>query len=252
MSDARYQIHVDGRLVDGARTEEVAQRLARLFNTPADKLAPLFSGRRVVIKKGVDRATAQTYVARVEQAGLRCFAEPASGAAPPSPAEADPVPTAQAAPELATEARTEPGATELAPTAMDSAATRNAPHAEPAPEPVSAAAAPETDSGPELAPAGSVLVEAPVIAPPQIDIAHLRLGSPDQTLAVQVINVPPKIDTSALSVAPPGESLIELPDAPPVDIDTSHLSLAQAGESLEEIKKTAPPPLPDISHLGLK
>ena len=86
MSEKSYQIVVTGELLDGAYLPEVKVKLAALFKTPAEKLDPLFSGKRVVIKKGLGAEAAEKYVAAVRSVGLVCSAEAMSVEASPSAA----------------------------------------------------------------------------------------------------------------------------------------------------------------------
>ena len=82
MSEKSYQIVVTGELMEGTYLPDVKAKLAAMFNTPAEKLDPLFSGNRVVIKKGLGEEGAKKYLAAVQAAGLRCAAEDMAEKAP--------------------------------------------------------------------------------------------------------------------------------------------------------------------------
>lgn len=68
---ARYEIAFSGQLVPGARLELVKANLAKLFQADEQRLALLFSGRRIVIKSNLDAAGAEKYRSTLERAGAQ-------------------------------------------------------------------------------------------------------------------------------------------------------------------------------------
>ena len=68
---ARYEIAFSGELVPGAQLEVVQANLAKLFQADTQRIAQLFSGRRVVIKNNLDEAAAEKYRSTLERAGAR-------------------------------------------------------------------------------------------------------------------------------------------------------------------------------------
>ncbi|KIP97815.1 MULTISPECIES: hypothetical protein [Pseudomonas] len=68
---ARYEVAFSGELVPGAQLETVQANLAKLFQADAQRIAQLFSGRRVVIKNNLDEAAAEKYRSTLERAGAR-------------------------------------------------------------------------------------------------------------------------------------------------------------------------------------
>jgi hypothetical protein len=64
-----YEIAFAGQVVPGAPLEQVKENLARLFQADAQRIALLFSGRRIVIKSGLDAAGAEKYRSVMERAG---------------------------------------------------------------------------------------------------------------------------------------------------------------------------------------
>lgn len=64
-----YEIAFSGQVVPGAQPEQVKANLARLFQADAQRIALLFSGRRIVIKSGLDAAGAEKYRSTMERAG---------------------------------------------------------------------------------------------------------------------------------------------------------------------------------------
>jgi len=72
MSSDTYEVAFSGEIADGASLEKVKANLAQMFKADAAKLAHLFSGNRVVIKKGIDQQTAMKYQAAMTKAGAVC------------------------------------------------------------------------------------------------------------------------------------------------------------------------------------
>src|SRR5690606_6912628 len=66
---SRYEIAFSGQLVPGAAPDQVKANLARLFQADERRIALLFSGRRMVIKTGLDQAAAEKYRLTLERAG---------------------------------------------------------------------------------------------------------------------------------------------------------------------------------------
>ena len=95
----RFEVVFTGQLVVGAELELVQTNLARLFQADAQRIALLFSGRRMVIKNNLDAASAEKYRLTLERAGARVevLAMPVEEielAAPPSAAQIEPEPLA--------------------------------------------------------------------------------------------------------------------------------------------------------------
>lgn len=64
-----YEIVFSGQLVPGAQPDLVKANLAKLFQADAQRLALLFSGRRLVLKNNLDEAAAEKYRSTLERAG---------------------------------------------------------------------------------------------------------------------------------------------------------------------------------------
>lgn len=180
MSDENFEVIFAGQIVQGAQLEQVKARVAAIFKTDVAKIAHLFSGSPVVIKKGIDQSMALKYQAAMQAAGALCeIRQAAQVAAPPpvagSPA-ARPVPTRSAA----------------------------VSHAPPAPQ-----TAPLHISGDKIAPmqasiapVGSDLSQAKQVASAVIpDISGLSIAPVGTVLSAQKKEVPPPPpDTSGLSI----------------------------------------------------
>lgn len=66
---SRFEIAFSGQIVPGADADQVKANLARVFQADDQRIALLFSGRRVVIKSDLDQATAEKYRVTLERAG---------------------------------------------------------------------------------------------------------------------------------------------------------------------------------------
>ena len=72
MSDELFEVAFSGQIRDGADHNEVRARVGKIFHASEAKLAQLFSGKRVVIKRNVDQQTAAKYQTALERAGAKC------------------------------------------------------------------------------------------------------------------------------------------------------------------------------------
>lgn len=73
--DVTYRIVFAGQLADGVTREAATDALAKLFRKEPASLAPMFDGRRVVLRKGVPAADKDRFVAALTRAGLVVSAE---------------------------------------------------------------------------------------------------------------------------------------------------------------------------------
>jgi hypothetical protein len=96
---ARYEIAFSAQLVPGAELALVKANLAKLFQADEQRIALLFSGRRIVIKTNLDEAGAEKYRSTLERAGavaevvnLDADIEEIELAAAPEPVGDSPVP----------------------------------------------------------------------------------------------------------------------------------------------------------------
>lgn len=149
---SRFEIAFSGRLLPGAAPEQVRANLARLFQADEQRIALLFSGRRVVIKTDLDEAAAEKYRATLERAGALAEVRALDTVAP-SPAPA-------------------PVAAPVAPAAVTAAAGKVAPRDEYMAAFVDVEA---PDFG--IAPVGADLQEArPEPAAPALDLSRISLA----------------------------------------------------------------------------
>lgn len=189
MAEREFQVVFHGELTGELPEEAVKRNLAGLFRLSAERAEKLFSGRPVVIKRGVDETTARKYEAAFRKAGAVCELRPAGEGA-----------------------RAEASAGETA-TGGGGGATAAGTGAAPARGASSATAAAGD-------PHGTVL--HPTVPP---DPGSLALDDSDTPIQPPGKGSPPAIDTSGLELATDDRPLSERPRAPAPEIDTSGLSL---------------------------
>jgi len=184
MSDELFEVAFSGQVKDGADLEQVKAKVGAMFKADVTKLAHLFSGKRMVIKKNIDQATANKYKAALNNAGAVCEIKSLNEAPAAKPVEA-----AVKAPE-------------------------------PAPAPVVAAkaAVPITGDAPEAPQTDPLGITADDISELSAGIAPV--GSDMQDGIKDVAE--PELDISGMDMAPAGSDLGQLKkekDPPPPNTD---------------------------------
>lgn len=81
MSDEHYNIVFYGIIQPGKNRDSVVAEMAALFKTTPEKIKPLFSGDRKIIKSGVDDLGSEKYRVALERIGLVIKIEPAESKA---------------------------------------------------------------------------------------------------------------------------------------------------------------------------
>lgn len=216
MPTKRFDILFSGKLIDGQDPVVARERLRRLFKASDAHIDRLFSGKPVVVKKGVDIETAGKYRLAFRQAGaLLDIRTSADAAQQPEPAATVP----------------EASGMTLAPPNTGSL-EEFAPKLEPVTLP--------DISSLDMSAAGAALDEAPTPAPPHIDTGGLSMvESRDWTLddcqPPPLPEVLPDIDDLELA-APDDESHIP-PEPPPLPLpDISAMRLEKPEGSGPEEK----------------
>ncbi len=188
MSAGLYEIAFQGELIAGADAQQTRQNLMRLFQADEQRIAVLFSGRRMIIKNRLDAVTAERYRATLAQAGALVEVAPMAETVEPA-----------AAP---TETRAEPA---------------------PAPVPLSSPSSAERGSL-SVAPRDAVMAAFVDVQAPDFGLAPVGADLQDHNAPV----APPQVDLSHLSLAPVGSDLAPASAALPVAVpDTDHLTLAR-------------------------
>ncbi|MDH5425710.1 MAG: hypothetical protein OEY29_12005 [Gammaproteobacteria bacterium] len=90
-----FEVVFNGVVIDGYDAAETRAKIGKLFNADEAKIARLFSGNSVVIKKDLDEATANKYIGAFKKAGAHAVVRntaaatekataPAAAVAPPA------------------------------------------------------------------------------------------------------------------------------------------------------------------------
>lgn len=202
MSQDSFDIVFNGVMVPGSDPAQVKRNLAALFKTEVAKVEPLFSGRRFVIKKGLDEATALKYQQALREAGAIVQVENATSVTPP----VNPEQTAPAAEKDGLQATVDPPGVVLV-------------------EPAKVEPPVIDTSGLSLDPPGVTLVPPAVVPELAVDLSGLSMAEPGVVLVEHPEVEELVVDVSALSLAEPGVRLVEHVPVPAPDIDTSRLAL---------------------------
>lgn len=198
MSDQLFEVAFSGQISDGVNPDEVKGKVGKMFNADEGKLAQLFSGKRIVIKKNVDLATANKYQTALNRAGAECEVVQTGGDA-------------------------------AVPTAEPSAVTDT---------PVAAAAAPAAPAEAAAAQEYESSYDGEVAPPPQLDPLGITGDQIDDLAATVApvgselqddyqAPAEPEIDIAGFDIAPVGSELstaAKEPDPPPPD--TSGITMA--------------------------
>lgn len=175
MAEQRYDLSYRGLLSPGADLQEVRQRLGVIFKLKEARLDRLFTGRPVIVKRGVDSATAAQFERLFAQAGAELTVIPLDAGDPGF----EPVPP-DGGSEPLTSGDTEPAQGLAIDTSMLS-----------------------------LAPPGGVLEDPPPMVSPDLDISYLSLVSGDDWTLADCEPPPTPIPLPDLSYL----SLVPLPDS---------------------------------------
>jgi len=201
MVESVYDVVFRGRLVAGFEQAQVEQNLAKLFKIDLAKAQRLFSGQRVVLKKKVDRATADKYREVLKRAGAIVAAV--------SIKQAEPKPVEETVQEQA--------------------------------EPVAQMTEQVVDSGPGLAEPGVVLVAPTVIEQPDIDTSDLSLAAEGSRFEQLQNPPEPQIDLSGMSFEDDFDALDSQPKPSPPDYDLTQLTVSEPGEVLDHLTQVQTP-----------
>lgn len=186
-----YEIAFSGELAPGAKLEQVEANLTRLFQADAQRIAALFSGRRIVIKQNLDYASVEKYRQAMARAG--------------AVAEVRPMPVEVEEIELAPPPAEEPAA------APQTSSPAPALSARPSPQPL------------KVTPRDEYMAAFVDVEAPDFGIAPVGVDLQDARPAAKA----PDVDLSQFSLAPVGSDMGERRRASDAPVpDTSHLKLA--------------------------
>lgn len=193
MAEGEFHVVFHGELTGELPHETVKDNLAGLFRLSEERAEALFSGKPVVVKRGIDEATARKFESAFRKAGAVCeIRREGDAPATDTPAHATGAPGAAAPRERAGESGAradEPGS---------AIAAAGDPHGT-----VLAISVP-ADLGPLALDESEAPLQPPArAASPEIDISGLELATDDRPLTERSRGEPPEIDTSSLSLEPP-------------------------------------------------
>ena len=196
MSDELFEVAFSGQINDDADLGEVKARFAKMFHADETKLAQLFSGKRVIIKKNIDAQTAAKYQTALERAGAKCELKSLS-------ASNEVAPGSNLKPETVNPPPSPPAA--KAPNDVTYTAAADYGDVEPPPQldPLGITADQIDDLPATIAPVGSELQdEIKQVAEPVIDISDLDIAPVGSTIGSGKKEPdPPPPDTSGISMA---------------------------------------------------
>lgn len=95
MSDDLYEVAFSGQVENSADLANVKARVGKMFNADHAKIAQLFSGKRVVIKKNTDKLTAEKYRDAFTKAGAMAEVKLMSAVSEPGNARVEPIKPAE-------------------------------------------------------------------------------------------------------------------------------------------------------------
>ena len=196
MSDELFEVAFSGQIDDNADLVEVKGKIAKMFHADETKLAQLFSGKRIVIKKNIDAQTAAKYKTALERAGAKCEVKSLS-------ASGEVVPGPDLKPEAASPPPSPPPA--VAPVQITYTASGDYGDVPPPPQidPLGITADQIDDLAATIAPVGSeVQDEIKQVAAPVIDISDLDMAPVGSIIGSGKKDPdPPPPDTSGISLA---------------------------------------------------
>lgn len=250
-ADDKFNLVFRGQLAKGVDLAVVKRNLGQLFKIDAGKVEAMFSGKPVVLKRGLSSDAANKYRVAIKKAGalvelvVDAPIKPRGKASFGVPAQAASTPST--VPDMGAIPGTESGLGVIPGTQSADAAGS---------EGKSGIRAPNW----QLAPLGADLLqpqEKPHQPPVEVDTSDLSLrdtagnllDDSEYTEAVEV-----SLDLGAYDLTEAGADVLRPEERKPllkVDIDISGLSLGKAGETLAPSKPT-PPPAPDVSKISLQ
>ena len=233
MAEQLFAIVFRGRLQAGAEPAAVRANFAKLFNIDAARVAQMFSGQAVIIKKGLDLLAADKYKAALAKAGavVEAVDLAAADAAPAAPAPAPTPVTKAVATPLATPAPPVSAAAAPAPAAISALESRISDPSLARSAPPAALRGTPNALDTTMAEPGAVLVEVTHVAAPRIATEHLSMAEAGVRIVDYTPPPVPEYDLTDLSLAEPGVMLVEPRKTTAPQFDLSGLSLDESARS---------------------
>ncbi len=227
MAKGSYQVIFSGEIIEHADIDMVKSNVARVFSLPADRIEKLFSGKRLVLKKDIDQATAERYKTTLQRAGALCEIEAPSAVITeeikPNPTpitQVDDVSMSVAEPgsqigehQEIPEANIDTSSLDMAEVGITLAESDHVPDV-------------HIDTGNiDMAEVGITLSEAKEPVEADIDVTHIDMAETGVTLKEPEEFLEAEFDLADLSMDEVGATLTESEPVPDANIDTSGLSL---------------------------
>lgn len=191
MSEELYEVAFSGAILEGADIEQVKAKVGAMFKADAAKLAHLFSGKRVVIKKNIDQATANKYKTALMNAGADCEVKSLSETVSSAPLD-NPLDKPQEKPAV------EPAKSTGNTFSGDVAAA-------PQTDPLGISADDIEDLNVNIAPLGSDMQdEIKEVTAPDLDVSGLDMAEPGSDLGeIKKADAPPPPNTDGMTLLDP-------------------------------------------------
>ena len=196
MSDELFEVAFSGQINDAADLNDVKAKVAKMFNADEAKLAQLFTGKRIIIKKNIDQQTAAKYRTALQRAGAICEVKSLSEKEAVVP-DSNPAPAPVAA--APTPAAPTPAAPVVPKAPVDYGDVTPPPQI----DPLGITGDQIEDLSATIAPVGSELQsEIKEVAAPAIDISDLEVAPVGSDIGSSNKDPdPPPPDTTGLSMA---------------------------------------------------
>jgi hypothetical protein len=263
MSTDIYAIVFKGDIVEGFETAAVKAQMARLLKADAKKIAALFSGKPIVLKKTDDKSIAAKYGKALKQVGADVKVRIVKAEAKTAPAQQPAAVPPQAAEENSRPVRRRRKAAPVAEATTEEArvidtsaislASNEGNIVEPAPEvpapdlDLSGISIAENDGTPLVEPSEEVVVE--------LDLSEFSIAENDGSLIIEPAPEPPKVDAPDFGLDEPGAILETLQEEKEqLNPSTTGMTLAMTGSEMlepEEREPEPPPVSPDTSKINL-
>jgi hypothetical protein len=252
MDQVTYAVVFSGGIVDGFAIISVKAHLARMLKIDATRMASLFSGKAVVLKRTADKSEALRYGGALKKVGadvsIKIIKTPVETAAPASAPDTR-VTSAGAGKDTQPQAVTAPAAAKASFSLAPNAGNLFEPT--PPPPPVQV----DISSLSVVANSDAPLAPPKAVAAVQVDISSLSISANDGTPLVAPAVPVAKVAAPDFTLDAPGAVLDTIKEhKPEVKPDISSLSLAFPGGDLlepEERQKTPAPSPPDVSKIHL-
>jgi len=231
MAKGSYQVIFSGKIIAHADLDMVKANVARTFSMPPEKIEKLFSGRRLVLKKDLDHATAERYQHTLKRAGALCELEDTSA----NPAQETSPVKEETAPVSQVEDSSGMSMAEVGITLIETEVIPDA----------------NIDTGDmNMAEAGITLVAPESVPDANIDTGDMDMAEPGITLVAPASVPDANIDTGDMDMAEAGSMLAEQEEFLEAEFDLAELSMDETGVLLVEPKKVEPADI-DTSQLSL-